>query len=259
MNKLIKKIVQNNQLKTWKVVRKFTIIFSLIIFIFVFSPGKLLALEENIDRPGSDYKNFSVSSPELCQKSCRTDVGLNCKAFTYVKSTKTCWLKNEIPLAKSNSSCISGVVRKNICVHGNTAQLQNKGVDAYSLGTGIKYYVSGTGSWIQYSIPTSEADTVIEGIQLKFTISNPKYGWISAVHVYDSKSVLQRFDNQRYGSSLSSEKRKTIDLLLPLSKPVQVKEGVGISILPQTDTSSGLKNIVNFEIHSVCALITDAL
>ncbi len=57
-------------------------------------------------------------------------------------------------------------------------------------------------------------------------------------------------------SSLSSEKRKTVELSLPLSKPFKVNHGVGISILPQTEVSGGLAKIVNIEIHSVCVLVT---
>ena len=222
---------------------------------FVCSSGNLLALEENIDRPGRDYKHFPLSSsdPELCREECRTDTGLKCKAFTYVKQTNTCWLKDEIPLAKLNSCCVSGVVRENICVHGNSGQPQNRKTDAFNKGWGIDYDVAGTGSWLQFSIPTSEADTVIEGVQLRFTIDNPMYGWISEIHVYDGDKVLEKFDGQKYGSSLSSEKRTTRDLLLPFSKPIKVNNGVGISILPKTK-SDGDSKIVNIKIHSVCVL-----
>ncbi len=214
------------------------------------------ALEQNIDRWGSDYKHFPLSSPnpKLCEKKCRTDIGMKCKAFTYVKQSNMCFLKNKIPLPKEKSCCISGVVRQNICTHGNNGQLQDKSVDASSYGWGITYDVAGTGSWIQYSIPTKEADTVVESIFLRFTIKNPKYGWISAVHFWDGGKVLQKFDDQMYGSSLSSEKSKTVELLLPLSKPFRVKNGIGISILPKTKVG-GLKKIVNIQIHSVCASI----
>jgi hypothetical protein len=149
---------------------------------------------------------------------------------------------------------VSGVIRNKICVHGNSGQFQTKNIDASSYGWGIDYDVAGTGSWLQYSIPTSEADTIIEGVYLNFTISNPMYGWISAIHVYDGAKVLQKFDNQQYGSSLSSEKSNTVNLLVPLSKPFRVRNGVVISIRPQTKEAGGLSKIVNIEIHSVCVL-----
>jgi len=253
----MKKSDKAGQAVLWMLIPRFVVISYLALFVFL--PGKLLALEENIDRPGSDYKHFPLmtADPKLCQEKCQTDPGIRCKAFTYVKQTKTCWLKEKIPLPKSNSCCVSGVVRKNVCVHGNTGQFQDKGVDGSHYGWGVDYNVSGKGSWIHYSIPTSESDMVIEGVQIKFTISNPKYGWISAIHVFDGNTVLQKFDNQRYGSSLSSEKRRTRDLLLPLSKPVRVSKGVGISILPESKSAAGLSKIVNIEIHSVCVLTSN--
>ena|GEM_PF-2245129 len=71
-------------------------------------------MENDIDRPGNDYRNFDLSSPDpaLCKQACDDD--LNCKAFTYVKpgfqgSSARCWLKNAIPSAVPSSCCISGV------------------------------------------------------------------------------------------------------------------------------------------------------
>ncbi len=70
--------------------------------------------EENIDRPGGDYKDFDLSSPniELCCQSCEDDP--NCKAFTYVKPNNQgdkarCWLKNIVPQPMTSTCCISGV------------------------------------------------------------------------------------------------------------------------------------------------------
>ncbi len=250
--------------------RLYSYVITIILTLTLFVPGALFALEQNIDRPGSDYHHFPLASPnpDLCEKMCREGAPFpypyatsRCKAFTYVKPTTSqpngvCWLKEKIPAPVKNSYCVSGVVRQSICVHGNSGQIQNKNVDASHHGWGIDYDVAGKGSWLQYSIPTSEADTKIEGLELKFSIDNPKYGWLAAIHVYDGDKLLEKFDNQIYGSSLSSEKRKTVELSLPLSKPFKVNHGVGISILPQTEVSGGLAKIVNIEIHSVCVLVT---
>ncbi|HSD58334.1 MAG TPA: PAN domain-containing protein, partial [Methanotrichaceae archaeon] len=71
-------------------------------------------MENDIDRPGNDYRNFDLSSPDpaLCKQECDDDP--NCKAFTYVKpgfqgSSARCWLKNVVPNAVPSSCCISGV------------------------------------------------------------------------------------------------------------------------------------------------------
>jgi hypothetical protein len=70
--------------------------------------------EENIDRPGGDYQDFDLSSPniELCRKSCEDDP--NCKAFTYAKpgsqgAKARCWLKNIVPQPMTSTCCTSGV------------------------------------------------------------------------------------------------------------------------------------------------------
>ena len=71
-------------------------------------------MNDNTDRPGSDYKNFDLNSPDpsLCQQACAGDP--NCKAFTFVKPgiqgpNARCWLKNTVPAPVSNTCCTSGV------------------------------------------------------------------------------------------------------------------------------------------------------
>ncbi len=75
------------------------------------APGNL---EENTNRPGSDYRDFdlSVPNPELCRMECDGDP--KCKAFTYVKpdmqgSSARCWLKDEVPDPVPGDCCVSGV------------------------------------------------------------------------------------------------------------------------------------------------------
>ena len=60
------------------------------------------AVEFNTDRPGSDYKNFILQTPDyrICKQACGID--RNCQAWTYVKpgiqgGAAKCWLKGVIP------------------------------------------------------------------------------------------------------------------------------------------------------------------
>ena len=75
-----------------------------------------IMLEENIDRPGMNYKSYVPSSadPLICANDCANDP--ICKAFTYVKpgfrgsnSCPECWLKNGVPDPIFQEYCISGV------------------------------------------------------------------------------------------------------------------------------------------------------
>jgi hypothetical protein len=77
-------------------------------------PGKGITQENDVNRPGMDYKNFSLDTPDpsLCQKACADDP--NCKAYTYVKpgiqgDKARCWLKKAVPPGKRDSCCVSGV------------------------------------------------------------------------------------------------------------------------------------------------------
>lgn len=73
-----------------------------------------VTLEQDTDRPGSDYWNFDLSqaAPERCRNVCAG--APRCKAFTYVKpgvqgTNARCWLKDSVPQAGPSSCCISGV------------------------------------------------------------------------------------------------------------------------------------------------------
>jgi hypothetical protein len=75
-----------------------------------------VSLENNVDRPGMNYKSYPLSSadPQVCANDCANDP--NCKAFTYVKpgfrganSQPECWLKNGVPDSVSQEYCVSGV------------------------------------------------------------------------------------------------------------------------------------------------------
>ena len=86
------------------------------ISVFSISEAVVLTYEFNTDRPGRDYKHFDLPTPDykLCSQACKNDP--ECKAYTYVKpgiqgSKARCWLKSEIPSAKSSDCCISGIKR----------------------------------------------------------------------------------------------------------------------------------------------------
>jgi PAN domain len=74
------------------------------------------SIEDNVDRPGLDYRNFDLRTPEpqLCQHAC---VGDNmCVAWTFVREgvqgpAARCWLKSQVPNPQSSPCCVSGVIQ----------------------------------------------------------------------------------------------------------------------------------------------------
>jgi hypothetical protein len=75
-------------------------------------PGS--ALEMNTNRPGQDYRNFDLSTPDpkACQTACLED--MKCRAWSYIKPgiqgpKARCWLKSGIPPAEPAPCCVSGV------------------------------------------------------------------------------------------------------------------------------------------------------
>jgi hypothetical protein len=77
--------------------------------------------EQSIDRPGSDYHNFSMSNPDVrtgataCRNECLKDQ--RCRAWSYVKvgiqgPMARCWMKQAAPSSARNQCCISGVVTR---------------------------------------------------------------------------------------------------------------------------------------------------
>lgn len=73
-----------------------------------------LTIEQGVDRPGEDYKDFDLDDarPEACRDACEKDAA--CKAFTFVKAgvqgdKARCWLKQAVPGALPNDCCASGI------------------------------------------------------------------------------------------------------------------------------------------------------
>ncbi|MGZ5437092.1 MAG: PAN domain-containing protein [Pyrinomonadaceae bacterium] len=76
--------------------------------------GNSLTVEDGVDRPGFDYRNFDLpqANSELCRDACANDS--NCLAYTFVRPgiqgpRAKCWLKSKVPPAGQSSCCISGV------------------------------------------------------------------------------------------------------------------------------------------------------
>ena len=72
------------------------------------------AYEEDTDRPNLDFKWFDLPRPwpQLCQEACATTD--RCQAWSYIKPNvrgplASCWLKDAVPPATSNTCCVSGV------------------------------------------------------------------------------------------------------------------------------------------------------
>jgi len=75
------------------------------------SAGDLRA-EGNMDRPGSDYRNFNTNSWSACQSACAAESA--CSSWSYVRPgvqgpTGRCWLKNVVARPVSNANAVSGV------------------------------------------------------------------------------------------------------------------------------------------------------
>ena len=70
-------------------------------------------LEDNIDRPGADYRDFDLptgSGPQVCQQECLKEN--RCRAFSYKKGQNShCWLKDDVPEQRNKTDLVSGVVR----------------------------------------------------------------------------------------------------------------------------------------------------
>ncbi len=63
--------------------------------------------EYNTDRPGQDLHHFKASGWQECATSCRSQDA--CRAYTFVNSTQTCWLKGAVPVGRKATGMTSGV------------------------------------------------------------------------------------------------------------------------------------------------------
>jgi hypothetical protein len=72
------------------------------------------AVEANVDRPGSDYRDFDLPAADAnaCRSACQAET--QCQAWTYVNpgvqgASARCWLKNSVPDAFTSDCCTSGI------------------------------------------------------------------------------------------------------------------------------------------------------
>lgn len=93
------------------------LIFGLFSGSFAYSEMQPGPMEDDIDRPGIDYKDFDLplENPKLCEDACRED--FRCRAYTYVRANvqkagiARCWLKLGVPSPVKNTCCTSGVMQ----------------------------------------------------------------------------------------------------------------------------------------------------
>ncbi len=79
------------------------------------TPKISFRIEQDVNRHGSDYRDFEMAAKdgyEVCRKACADDT--KCLAFTFVKggvqgTAPHCWLKNTVPQAYPDNSCVSGI------------------------------------------------------------------------------------------------------------------------------------------------------
>lgn len=68
---------------------------------------RMSQVEPNINRNGSDYKDFVASGINECLDACAQES--RCKAITFTKSSRQCWMKVSVPPRQDDSSYTSAV------------------------------------------------------------------------------------------------------------------------------------------------------
>jgi hypothetical protein len=64
----------------------------------------------NTSFKGNDFQNLPAKHPLLCMIACHKNP--RCKAFTFVKTSNTCFLKDAVPAAVKDPNCVSGQVQR---------------------------------------------------------------------------------------------------------------------------------------------------
>lgn len=70
-----------------------------------------LTEERGMDRRGNDYDSFRTRNLEECKRECREDG--RCQAYTYIHSSRTCYLKDRINSAQRNRDAVTGYRERN--------------------------------------------------------------------------------------------------------------------------------------------------
>lgn len=68
--------------------------------------GRGLTEEAGQDRRGSDYDSFRVRDLSDCQRECRQDD--RCRAYTFIRSSRECFLKDRVNSAQRNGDAVTG-------------------------------------------------------------------------------------------------------------------------------------------------------
>ena len=99
--------------------RRHMLIAMLFVTALAFPPASMAQspMEENVERPGADYLNLVLeqgSPPRFCRDACQNDE--RCHSWTYVRPgagdpNPRCFLKSQVPEARPNPCCVSGVAR----------------------------------------------------------------------------------------------------------------------------------------------------
>ena len=64
-------------------------------------------LESDVNRDGSDYKDFVAAGVNECLEACGSDA--QCEAIAFTKSSRQCWMKSAVPLRQSDARYTSAV------------------------------------------------------------------------------------------------------------------------------------------------------
>jgi len=68
---------------------------------------KMSGAEVDYNRNGGDYKDFVAGSLQDCLSACERES--RCKAITFTKSSRQCWMKESVPSRAPDSLYISAV------------------------------------------------------------------------------------------------------------------------------------------------------
>lgn len=68
--------------------------------------GRRLTEETGQDRRGDDYDSFRVRDLSDCQRECRQDD--RCRAYTYIRSSRECFVKSRVNSAQRNGDAVTG-------------------------------------------------------------------------------------------------------------------------------------------------------
>src|SRR5262245_15904364 len=74
--------------------------------------SRFFTIEQNFDRPGSDFWNAPSGGAADCSFACQAEN--KCRDFTFVRPSRNdpfgrCYLKSAVPKAVRNNCCTSGV------------------------------------------------------------------------------------------------------------------------------------------------------